>query len=65
MKVEHAELEGICKGLAMITKDMTDFECDLPAVDIVYLRDGANRILDIVNKLRESAFLPKTSKEKS
>lgn len=52
MKVEHSELEGICRGLKMITKGLTSFENEIPLTDFVYLETGARRILDILHKIR-------------
>ena len=52
MQVEHAELEGICTGLKMITKDLTSYENGIPLTDFVYLENGAKRILDILNEIK-------------
>jgi len=54
MKVEHAELEGICRGLKMITKDLTSYENGMPLIDFVYLENGAKRILDILHEINKN-----------
>ena len=52
MIVEHAELEGICKGMMNLTDGLSDYENNMPLTDYTYLRDGAQRILDILESIR-------------
>jgi len=54
MRVEHAEIEGICKGMMKLTADLSDYENDMPPTDFVYLKDGAQRILDILDILSKN-----------